>query len=348
MNSPEMKRWWPFSQSVTAKNQLLQYLLEENKYNRDQTTPVFWQNRPSRLPMLLDLQSRSACIKPELIELIESEINRLPYALQFNYYLPETIEIWLQKCRENDCQCIDKLAKPRSKPANGVAIVPVTYKRKSRNQPDVSFSAFKEIAEDLMPEPYKNSVNKLKKLCDQFWVLKNKSYWLQVADFIEITGHSYELGYFVHVWLTMHGANQLPGLCCTGEVDGEGRVQKVEDFERKMAAAIAANFTYCLVPAANLRDSRYYDDPRFFGFNHIDEVAQWLLEHSESLPALTEIRNWLANNRNTAAPDARFFSLFFQQTLDKTGNQISLWKSTLGQNPAAEKCYKLRILLQQL
>ncbi|HPT48349.1 MAG TPA: hypothetical protein PLM07_20895, partial [Candidatus Rifleibacterium sp.] len=71
-------------------------------------------------------------------------------------------------------------------------------------------------------------------------------------------------------------------------------------------------------------------------------------EHSVSLPARTEIRNWLANNRDTAAPDARFFALFFNQTLDKPGNQINLWKTTLGQNAAAEKCTKLRVLLQQL
>ncbi len=342
-----MERWWPFSHPFAAASNILKHLLEENQFCKDRATPVFWQNRPSRLPLLLAFDCQSCSRKFELLELIESEINRLPCALQFNYYRPETIELLKQKFGENFLG-IDRLDKARLKPANGVTMVPVAHDCRNQYQPDISFSGFTEIAESLIPEGHQKSVNKLKRLCDHFWLKKGNTYWLQIADFTTIKGHSYELGYFVHAWLKMYNTIQLPGLCCTGEVDSNGRIREVKHFERKMAAAMAANFVYCLVPAGNLRDSRYSGDPRFFGFNHIDEVAHWLLEHSETLPARTEIRNWLANNRDTAAPDARFFSLFFNQTLDKPGNQISLWKTTLGQNPAAEKCDKLRILLQQL
>jgi len=272
----------------------------------------------------------------KLKETFITEIKRLEDALRLNYY-----EKGLDFAKLS-------LPEPQNQnmlPFRGVYVPLVTAKNdKHEYLPDVSFSGFEELSGSRIDKvDFKKYENIGKTLKPLLKYETNIYYILQIDPLIKIEGRSFELGYFVNRWLQMNkdAFNQIPNICCTGEIKQDGNLGKIEQAEIKIKAALTKNFDYIFLPEDNRNE--YDTDPRIIYFQNIYQVINFLSENTDDQKSKNKIKAWL--NGDNSEPTNEF-ERYFKTQSDPTENSLKIYKDLFGHKSAEEQYEKLQTIVR--
>ena len=331
MNSSSKKQLsWNITEQLNQK-ELEQLIISEEENVED----TLWEKRPIRL---LNLKGKISWQKFKDSELYDKEYNRITSSLKANYYNKED----LIKRFSKDKDLLKLLEESQiQKISNGV-FFPIVNEKKESYLPISSITSFCKISEKKYD--FKRNIilnqNKLNNILD----FENK-FFPEIIQYEEIKGDSFEVAWFVKEWLDFYNSTfqEKKSIFCTGSIDNEGNICKIDNPNEKLETASYFDFDYIVFPEENRIDLKSWKATNVFFFKNINQLKSWLLEMSENLSNLNKIPRWLSSSIKD--PTCEDFTEYFNNSI--TGNPINNWKQKIQSSNLKQKLDKLKIIIKE-
>lgn len=301
---------------TTSDNSAIKQINEESNLKNDSSfCDSYWEMRPSRI-FWLEEDSPSW----------QEERSRLLKVLKCNYYDIDFIKDYFKWDEEIIELLLSK--KKRLQQNSGVVFPCVNQQSTNEYQPLVSFSGYKNSNRNnkfLLKNNNSDLINLIKK---SFNIPATKSYFPELLKYSDINGRSYELSLVVSILLEAHKKlfKSFPSLCCTGEVDKNGNINKIEYAKIKHEAACFMGFDYILFPESNRKDIEPTNNTVFF--KNIFQLENWIKDIANPT---SHINHWLTSG-GPQPSEMEFFD-FFKSSFEKSINPLEYCQKRLNTTP---------------
>jgi|GEM_PF-5767360 len=314
-----------------------------------------WDNRPSRLPWLASLDKRSVerrrllddeflrfrlrpwvlLIKPEKLSALVRSLTRMnePEAAR-------EIRDWIEMIRRGESPPTGHMSKCDDLPSPGVLLV--------LNEEQILPTGFLMIDPENRSNFYMNMRRPDDENAATAWDNAIKLVYpnapqgsfprpvLPVMDFLKkkIDGGSFSLTLWLFLWLHLHRVAIPHKLCATGVLDCRGAIKRVDHFDLKVRAALAAGYELVLVPYENVSDNSWRFHPRVKAFGNVSEIPLWLNDMTLLAKGRRKLLQYLSGKRIDAVSKSDLEPIFHDAIANGTVKKsLNDWRDRLRQNP---------------
>lgn len=322
-----MNYWLPlFCNGVLNEKEITD---DYDDFYKNRPTRIFWANQNNR-------------------KLYDSEYSRFKNALKYNYYKERDLINVLNK--NGDDELIDCLPNLKKAPKGIVFPIIDNENMQSNDWPKVvaSFSSYRSNykSEDIWTKESKyvcSIINRHFNRNEDYNYIPEITPYLTKKDNKYFYGKSYQLALVLTIFFKIHEKEfkTVPKICCTGLVDSNGKIKKIDKAQIKYEAAVFKNFDFILFPEENRdeinRISNNHPNERVKFFEDIESLHTWVLEQTESSKKNRIINSWAQSTSEKIEEKDAFYNFFNVPT----NCSLNIWKALIS-------CSKINIKVNKL